>query len=100
MYIKKQKKNAGPPPITGVILPSKWNEQGKPARIAIHTDDQKEYEIGFSGVGKELLDLMYKRVVIQGKLRQQLSGREMLSVLKYQLIEDLSEDSPSGMQKA
>ena len=88
MHIKKHKKAAPPPPITGIILPSRWNEQGKPARIAIHTDDQKEYQIDFSGAGKELLNLTYKKVAVQGKLREQLNGRAILSVRQYQVIND------------
>ena len=99
MHIKKHKKTSGPPPITGIILPSRWNEKGKPARIAIHTDDQHEYEIDFSGAGKELLNLAYKKVVVQGKLRQQLSGRESLSVRQYQVIEDETEDNVKHLQE-
>lgn len=99
MRIKKQKKNAGPPPITGVILPSRWNEHGKPARIAIHTDDQKEYQIDFSGAGRELLNLTYKKVAVQGKLRQQLNGREMLSVRNYQIINDATENSGPSLKR-
>ena len=100
MHIKKHnKKTPGPAPITGIILPSRWNEKGKPARIAIHTDDQHEYEIDFSGAGKELLNLAYKKVVVQGKLRQQLSGRESLSVRQYQVIEDETEDNLEHLQE-
>ena len=99
MHIKKHKKTSSPPPITGIILPSRWNEKGKPARIAIHTDDQHEYEIDFSGAGKELLNLAYKKVVVQGKLRQQLSGRESLSVRQYQVIEDETEDNVEHLQE-
>ena len=99
MHIKKHKKTSGPPPITGIILPSRWNEKGKPARIAIHTDDQHEYEIDFSGAGKELLNLAYKKVVVQGKLRQQLSGRESLSVRQYQVIKDETEDNVEHLQE-
>ena len=79
-------------------MPSKWNEQGKPARIAIHTDDQKEYQIDFSGAGKELLNLTYKKVSVQGKLREQLNGRAILSVRQYQIIKDASENSVSNQQ--
>ena len=93
MRIKKHKKATAPPPITGIILPSRWNEQGKPARIAIHTDDQKEYQIDFSGAGKELLLLTYKKVAIQGKLREQLNGRAILSVRQYQIINDEPDNS-------
>jgi hypothetical protein len=77
-------------------MPSRWNEQGKPARIAIHTDDRKEYEIDFSGAGKELLDLTYKKVSVQGKLRQQLNGRSILCVRQYQVIKDVCENSVSN----
>ncbi|MGD8963707.1 MAG: hypothetical protein PVF29_19100 [Desulfobacterales bacterium] len=77
-------------------MPSRWNEQGKPARIAIHTDDRKEYEIDFSGAGKELLDLTYQKVAIQGKLRQQLNGRSILCVRQYQVIKDACENSMSN----
>lgn len=99
MRIKKHKNKSGPPPILGIILPSRWNEQGKPARIAIHTDDQKEYQIDFSGAGKELLNLTYKKVAVQGKLREQLNGRAILSVRKYQIINDSPENSEPSLKQ-
>ena len=93
MQIKEGKNKSALPPIRGIILPSRWNEKGKPARIAIHTDDQKEYQIDFSGAGKELLNLTYKKVAIQGKLREQLNGRAILSVRQYQIINEAPENS-------
>ena len=98
MHIKKHKKKSAPPPIIGIVLPSRWNEQGKAARIAIHTDDQKEYQIDFGGAGKELLNLTYKKLAVQGKLREQLSGRPILSVRQYQIINDATENSVPGLQ--
>ncbi|MGD9413253.1 MAG: hypothetical protein PVJ54_15410 [Desulfobacterales bacterium] len=101
MQVKKHKnkKPSGPPTITGIILPSRGSEKGKPARIALHTDDQHEYEIDFSGAGKELLNLAYKKVVVQGKLREQLSGRATLSVRQYQIIKDETEDNVAHLQE-
>lgn len=99
MRIKKHKNKSVPPPILGIILPSRLNEQGKPARIAIHTDDQKEYQIDFSGAGKELLNLTYKKVAVQGKLREQLNGRAILSVRKYQIINDSPENSEPSLKQ-
>jgi hypothetical protein len=96
---KKQKKTPGPPPITGIILPSKWDAQGKPARIVIHTDDRKEYQIDFSGAGKELLKLTNKKVAVQGKLGEQLNGWAILRVRQYQIINDASENSVSSLQE-
>ena len=99
MRTKRQKKAPGPPPITGIIMPSRLNEQGKPARISIHTDDRKEYQIDFSGAGKELLNLTYKKVAIQGKLRQQLNGRDILSVRQYQIINEAPEECEPSLKE-
>ena len=99
MSIKKHKNKSALPPILGIILPSRWNEQGKPARIAIHTDDQKEYQIDFSGAGRELLNLMYKKVAVEGKLRDQLNGRAILSVRQYQIITDAPENSEPSLKE-
>jgi hypothetical protein len=98
LRIKKNKKTSGQRPITGIILPSKWNEQGKPARIAIHTDDQKEYQIDFSGAGRDLLNLTYKKVAIQGNLREQLNGRAILCVRQYRILTDSPEDNQPNIQ--
>ena len=100
MQTKKHKNKSAPPPILGIILPSRWNEQGKPTRIAIHTDDQKEYQIDFSGPGKELLNLTHKKVAIQGKLREQLNGQAILSVRQYQIINDAAENSEPSLKHA
>ena len=77
--------------ITGIILPVKWNEQGKAARISIHTDNKKEYRVNVSGAGKELLNYTYKTVQIEGKPKEQLSGSLIIDVKRYKIIEEQSE---------
>ena len=74
--------------IIGIILPAKWNEQGKAARISIHTDSKKEYQVNFSGAGKELLNHTYKKVEIEGKPKEQLSGGVTIDVKKYKIIDE------------
>jgi hypothetical protein len=77
--------------ITGIILPAKWNDQGKASRISIHTDNKKEYQVNFSGAGKELLNYTYKTVEIEGKPKEQLSGSLTIDVKKYKIIEEQPE---------
>ena len=88
--IKKTNKR-GHASITGIILPSKWNEQGKAARISIHTDNKKEYLVNFGGAGRELLNHTYKKVEIEGKPKEQLSGGLTIDVKKYKIIEEQPE---------
>jgi hypothetical protein len=89
---KNSKKPPKAAPIEGTITPLKWDGKGKPARITIRTSVKEEYDIDFSGAGKELLHLIDQRVVIEGKTKQQLSGRRLLSVMHFQVIDD----APTG----
>ena len=79
------KKRTVSPTITGIILPSKLDENGRPFRIVLRTDDRREYRIDFGGAGKELLTQLHQRVTVQGKLRQQLDGAETLIVRKFEV---------------
>jgi hypothetical protein len=88
--IKKTNKSAYAS-ITGIILPVKWNEQGKAARISIQTDNKKEYRVNVSGAGKELLNYTYKKVQIEGKPKEQLSGGLTVDVRRYKIIEEQPE---------
>ena len=94
MRNQKHKKTSGPTPITGIILPCKWDEHGEPTRIAIHTDNRKEYQIDFGGAGKQLLNLTNKKVEVHGKLREQLNGQATLCVRQYQVLKDAPDNIP------
>jgi len=82
----EKKKKSGTSRITGIVRPSKKSEAGQPPRIIIHTDDDREYRIDFSGAGKELRNLVDAKVLVHGKIREQLNGQETLTVRKYQVI--------------
>lgn len=88
MPAKNSKKPSKAAPIEGTITPLKWDDKGNPARIAIRTSVKEEYDIDFSGAGKELLNLINQKVLIEGKTRQQLSGRLLLNVMQFQVIDD------------
>jgi len=97
--IKKTNKS-GNASITGIILPAKWNEQGKAARISIHTDNKKEYQVNFSGAGRELLNYTYKKVEIEGKPKEQLSGGLTIDVKKYKIIEEQPENGDETQMRS
>lgn len=84
---KKKKKSK----ILGIILPFQWDKNGKVTRISINTHDEKEYEVDYSGHGKELLNHLQKMVEIDGKLVQRLGGDQYVKVHQFTLIEDKKE---------
>ena len=82
------------PIITGIILPSKWDDDGKVTRISIHTNDENEYIVDFSGAGKELLNLIHKKVEVKGKLRERLNGNVVIQIHSYKkVVEEQSENN-------
>ena len=89
--MQKGNKKIGKSKILGIILPSQWDENGSVTRISINTHDEKEYEVDYSGHGKELLNHLQKMVEIDGKLVQRLGGHQYIKVNTFHLIEDQKE---------
>jgi len=87
----KGKKKEGKSKILGIILPSQWDENGKVTRISINTHDERQYDVDYSGNGKELLNYLQKMVEIDGKLVQRLGGQQYVKVHTFNLIEDQQE---------
>ncbi len=73
--------------IEGIIIPSGKNKTGTLNRISIRTPDGKEYLVDYSGVGKELVALIHKKVEINGELRERLDGRMIISIHTYKILE-------------
>ena len=90
---QNKKKEVKRPIITGIILPSQWDNQGKTTRISIHASDESEYLVDYSGLGRELLNLIQKKVEVKGKIRERLNGSIFIQVHSYELIEDQVENS-------
>ena len=86
-----EKKKEGKSKILGIILPSQWDENGRVTRISINTHDERQYEVDYSGTGKELLKYLQKMVEIDGKLVQRLGGQQYVKVHTFNLIEDQQE---------
>jgi hypothetical protein len=74
--------------IAGIILPAQWDNDGNPTRISIHTNDENEYIVDYSGAGTELLNLIQKHVAVKGNLRERLDGRILIQVKSYTIIDE------------
>ena len=72
--------------LRGLILPAKWDKDGRVLRIAINTQDENEYIIDYSGRGKELLTHIREMIEIEGKVLQRIGGALYVKVNNYSLI--------------
>lgn len=89
--MQQGKKKDGKSKILGIILPSQWDENGKVTRISINTRDEEEYDIDYSGSGKELLNHLQQIVEIECKLMQRIGGQQYVKVFTYHLIQEPKE---------
>jgi hypothetical protein len=78
--------------IKGLIIPNKWDGNGKVIGIAIHTDKEEVYVVAHNSMESELLSQLHVKVRIEGKIMQRLDGNKLIHVKNFQLILDESND--------
>ena len=79
--------------IEGLIIPNKWDENGKVIGIAIHTDKEEIYIVAHNRVEAELLNQLHLKVRIEGKIMQRLDGSKLIHVRSFQPILNKTNDS-------
>lgn len=76
--------------IRGVVVPRKWDENGRIVAITILTHDEDEYLIENDGRGKELKAFIRENVEISGAVRPQ-DGNKVVQVKKFKRIQESDE---------
>ena len=87
--MKKKKRADAASVLQGIVLPSKWDKDGRVMRISLNTQDEKEYIIDYSGKGKELLNHLRKRIEVEGKILQRIGGGFYIKVNGYHCVNEL-----------
>ena len=80
------------PKIKGIIIPSRWDENGSIKEVSLHTDDEKEYHVECSGIGRELLTHIHQKVEASGKIRERIDGYLYISVHSYMTLGETLEE--------
>jgi hypothetical protein len=70
--------------VTGVIIPSDWDRDGKITEVAISTHDEDEYLVRRRAKGTELLRLLRKEVEVTGWTALD-QGKKTILVKDYRL---------------
>jgi hypothetical protein len=88
ILMSKQNKKADKPIIEGIIIPEKWDDNGKVTGVTIQTNDEKVYLVEHTRAGQELLSLIHKKVEAKGKIRERLDGSTLITVQSYLKMEE------------
>jgi hypothetical protein len=90
--MSKQNIKAAKPVIEGIIIPAKWDDNGKITGATIQTDDENVYLVEHTRAGEELLGLIHKKVEAKGKIRERLDGSTLITVQSYLKVEEETEN--------
>ena len=74
--------------LRGLILPVEWDERGTIRSIAVSTNSEEEYLVDESPLADKLLAFMRLRVKVRGSVRENENGKKIISVEKYEVLED------------
>lgn len=87
----KEKKNTESS-ITGIIVPSDWDDNDNLIQIAIQTIDEEEYIIKQNKKGEELLDMIEQEVEVIGTTMENEDGNIIIEISEYNLKEYIDDD--------
>ena len=79
--------------IEGLVIPNKWNENGKIMGIAIHTDKEEIFIVAHNRMEGELLNQLHIKVRIEGKIMERLDGSKLIQVRSFQPILNKTNES-------
>jgi hypothetical protein len=69
--------------LTGIVIPTDWNDDHEVVAAALATPDEKEYRIGGNRKGRELLGHLQHQVEATGPLSEDEKGRRVITVRRY-----------------
>ena len=87
-----KKKDSSKNVVEGLIIPDKWDENGKIIGIAIHTNKEEVYLVAHNRMESELLGYLHLTVGVQGKIMERLDGKKLIQVISVQPILGRSND--------
>ncbi len=91
--MNRPKKRSSKSVIRGIIIPAKWDENGKVTGVTIQTNDEKVYLVEHTRPGEELLGLIHRKVEATGKIRERFDGNTLISIHEYKIIEEQFENN-------
>ena len=74
--------------LRGLVLPVDWDEKGNIRSLAVSTNSEEEYLVDENPLADELLAFTRLRVKVRGSVREDENGKKIITVEKYEVLED------------
>ena len=79
--------------IEGLVIPNKWDDDGKIIGISIHTDKEEIYLVAQNRMGGELLNHLHVKVGLKGKIMERVNGSKLIHVVSFEPIVSISNEN-------
>ena len=76
--------NADEATITGIVVAADWDDKDKAIAVSIETDDELYY-VSDNPIGKQLLELLDKKVTVTGIVGEDKDGNRTITVKSYKI---------------
>jgi len=76
--------NADEATITGTVVAADWDDKDKAIAVSIETDDELYY-VSDNPIGKQLLELLDKKVTVTGIVGEDKDGNRTITVKSYKI---------------
>ena len=77
------------PAIRGLIIPERWDKEGKVVAITIQTNREEIYYVAHNQPGLELMEFVHQEVEANGKITERLNGTVMVTVKRFRPVESI-----------
>jgi len=74
--------------VRGLVIPVDWDDKGNVTATAISTHLEEEYLVEQNAWGEALLAFLRQRVKVSGSLVLKEDGKKVISVKKYEVLEE------------
>jgi len=74
--------------IRGILIPADWDERGNIIAATVSTCFEEDYLIEQSPRAEELLAYVRQRVKIRGLVKQEESGKKVVTVENFEILEE------------
>ena len=82
-----------PADVTGVIMPNRWDNNGRIIEIAIYTGAEEVYRVEPNRLAHEIMmNFMHKRIAVQGRITERLDGNMTIAIQKFSVLEEIVDE--------
>ena len=82
-----------PADVTGIIMPNRWDKNGRVIEIAIYTDAEEVYGVVHNSLAHEItMYFMHKRITVQGRITERLDGNMTIAIQEFNVLEKIVDD--------